>query len=96
MQGNKGNRFYLDLTFIGWFIAAFFVWSLVIGLILDAVVIPDNTSTYFVNMLVMGISGAVIFAPLYAYRGVTAAEYYHRAVCIDPRNFKAPPSLPNA
>ena len=94
MRQNKGNRFFLDLSFIGWFILAaitlFFSSSMVLGMI----EISGYTITLFINQLVNCVLGAVIMAPLYAYRGVAAAEYYHRAICKDPAGVSDPLKLP--
>ena len=41
----------------------------------------------FSVQIVSTILGALILAPLCAYRGVTAAEYYHRVICKNPASF---------
>jgi len=90
MIGNKGNRFFLDLSFIGWFAVAMIVFVFLSNVIVASL----DTVSLFSNMLVMGILGSVILAPLSAYRGVAAAEYYHRVTCNDPDSFKDPLQLP--
>jgi len=94
MRGNKGSRFYLDLTFIGWFIIAGIALSLIGGLAADIIAAAVYEPTFFINQLVMSILGAFILAPVFAYRGVAAAEYYHRVICRDPRGFEDPLQLP--
>ena len=90
MIGNKGNRFFLDLSFIGWFVLAMIVFVFLSNVVVAGIASP----TLFSNMLVMGILGSIILAPLCAYRGVAAAEYYHRVICKNPDSFKDPLMLP--
>ena len=94
MQGNKGNRFLLDLSFIGWFCIAFVAYSFGGDFILALITASGYTVTFFINMLVSCILGSIILAPLFAYRCTAAAEYYHRVTCQDPEKFKDPLKLP--
>ena len=84
MRGNKANRFVLDLSFIGWVIASAFLLSLASSLVSDIILNAGYTITLFISQLVMCVLGAVIFGPVFAYRCVAAAEYYHRVTCTDP------------
>jgi len=94
MRANKGNRFFLDLSFLGWFALAAVVLAFASGYAMDFLNFAGVTSSLFLSQLVTGILGSVIFAPVYAYRGVAAAEFYHRVICRDPASFKDPLKLP--
>ena len=96
MRENKGNRFVLDLTFIGWFIVASIAMSLISGMVADIIDASGTTVTFFISQLITCIVGAVVMAPVFAYRGIAAAEYYHRVICRDPASFKDPLKLPDA
>ncbi len=91
MQGNKGSRFVLDLSFIGWLALSYFVY---LGFSSIAATLGADSS-FFIQMMVSAVLSAIIFAPLIAYHGVTTAEYYHRVICRDPRSFTDPPALPH-
>jgi len=94
MRDNKGNRFILDLSFIGWFAASAILFALSTGLVADIIASAGYVLSLFINQLIMSVLGAVIFAPVVAYRCVAAAEYYHRAICKDPAGFKDTLKLP--
>jgi len=94
MQGNKGNRFLLDLSFIGWVCVAYIAYSFGGELITAIIAASGYTVTLFINLLVSCILGSAILSPLFAYRCVAAAEYYHRVTCQDPQSFKDPLKLP--
>jgi uncharacterized membrane protein len=96
MRQNKGSRFALDLSFLGWLVFTGFV---LVGINSGAVFLLENAGvkpTLFVQELVSCICGAFLFAPVYAYRGIAAAEYYHRVICRDPNSFPdtEKPALP--
>ena len=94
MKQNKGSRFLLDLSLIGWL----FLSAIALGLLSDAVtamlVAGGYATTLFSSELVSGILGAIVMAPLCVYRGIAGAEYYHRVICRDPRSFEDPLMLP--
>jgi len=94
MRGNKGSRFYLDLSFIGWLIASSILLVLASNLAYDIITNAGYIVTLFLNQLVLCVLGSVIFAPLFAYRSVAAADYYHRVICSDPAGYKDPLKLP--
>jgi uncharacterized membrane protein len=87
MQQNKGNRFYLDLSFIGWFALAVFTFYIINNIVIAIIFLNGTELTMFLQLLVMSLTGSIVFAPVMAYRGVAAAEYYHRVICRDPRKF---------
>jgi len=91
MQQNKGSRFVLDFSFIGWFALSALVFFAVDGGILALMQSTGYAPSFFAQELISGILGAFVFAPLYAYRGVASAEYYHRVICREPGSF---PELP--
>ena len=93
MHGNKSNRFLLDLSFIGWFILATVILSLINGSTVS-ILTNGDTATLFTMQMVSVILSSFIYAPLYAYRGVAAAEFYHRVICKDPRTFTDVLQLP--
>ena len=85
MQRNKGSRFLLDLSFIGWFALSIVAFSLIndgLAIILSGI----GEMTLFSQLIVSFIISAIVFAPVCAYRGVAAAEYYHRVICMDPKH----------
>ena len=84
MQGNKGSRFYLDLTFLGWFALSGIVTALVNNIV-SAAINYSTSPSLFIQFIISSLIGSVIIAPVCAYRGVAAAEYYHRVICRDPR-----------
>jgi len=86
MQQNKGNRFTLDFSFVGWFALSFFAYFLLSNLAFTITLSAGNDFSLFSQQLTSGILGSVVFAPLCAYRGVASAEYYHRVICRDPKN----------
>ena len=85
MQQNKMNRFYLDLTFAGWFALSFIAYYFINNGIMVVIFLTGNDVTVFTELLIMALVGSVAFAPVMAYRGVAAAEYYHRVICRDPK-----------
>jgi len=91
MRGNKGNRFALDLSFIGWLVISFIALSLISNWIINIMQSASAETSFFSTQLVSGILSAIVFAPLCAYHGVAAADYYHRVICRDPGSF---PELP--
>ena len=93
MRGNKGNRFLLDLSFIGWFAASAILLSLVSNMSYDVAAAAGYDMSLFINQLITVVLGSVILAPVFAYRCVAAAEYYHRAICSDPAGYKDPLKL---
>ena len=95
MQQNKGGRFLLDLSFIGWFILAVMVIFLLSNVVFAIIGSMGLTPSFFVDQLVLGIIGAVVLAPLSAYHGVAAAEYYHRVTCQNPGAFRDQLQIPN-
>jgi len=91
MQQNKMSRFLLDFSFIGWFILSAFAFYAVSAGAAALILASGNELSLFASMFSRAIIGAIIFAPVFAYRGVAAAEYYHRVICRDPKSF---PELP--
>ena len=87
MQGNKGNRFVLDLTFLGWAALGAVLLSVASSAIIAGIDSSGHETGFFIQYLVSTLLGAVVIAPLTAYRGVACAEYYHRVICRDPRSF---------
>jgi uncharacterized membrane protein len=85
MQQNKSNRFYLDLTFIGWFALSVFTFYVINNIVMAILLFNGNDVTVFTQLLLMSLIGSTVFAPVLAYRGVAAAEYYHRVICRDPK-----------
>lgn len=85
MKQNKGNRFLLDLSFFGWFAISYIAHIIIGNIISFLLVYGDIQISLFWSMLISAVLFAVIFAPILAYRGVTAVEYYHRVICRDPR-----------
>jgi len=94
MRGNKASRFFLDLSFLGWFILAMIVLVFASSIALDIIAAETYTTSLFMSQLVISIIGSFILAPLSAYRGLSAAEYYHRVICQKPDSFKDPLLLP--
>ena len=92
MQQNKGNRFVLDLTFIGWFAVSCIAYYFIVNGVSYLIQYGENNVSIFVAMLVSVVLSSVIFAPLLAYRGVAAAEYYHRVICRDPQEKRPLPA----
>jgi len=90
MRDNKGNRFVLDLSFIGWFVLSAFILYFLNNLTIVIIVFNGYEASFFISQMVMCGLGSVIFAPLVAYRGVAAAEYYHRVICAAPDSFEDP------
>ena len=88
MQGNKGNRFVLDLTFLGWILACYLITLLVESVAMTVAYSAGGDYGMFAQLLVSSILSALVYAPVAAYRGVASAEYYHRAICRDPRSFQ--------
>ena len=93
MQQNKGSRFLLDLTFIGWLVASIVAFYVIQIVVFSIIISGGNEIGLFTQALVSVILSSIVFAPLFAYRGVTSAEYYHRVICKDPQSFKNPPAL---
>ena len=90
MQQNKGSRFCLDLSFIGWFALSFVSFYMINNGIMVIILLTDNEVSLFTELLIMALIGSVAFAPILAYRGAAAAEYYHRVICRDPKSFSKP------
>jgi uncharacterized membrane protein len=88
MQQNKGSRFALDLSFLGWFAASVIVFFLLSNGIFAFF---GEDTPFFTQQLVSNVLSSIVFAPVFAYRGVAAAEYYHRVICKDPRSFHQEP-----
>jgi len=86
MKQNKGNRFMLDFSFIGWLALSFLAQYLLSNLAFSLMFAFGVDVSMFTEQLVGMILGSIAFAPLLAYRGVAAAEYYHRVICRDPRD----------
>ena len=84
MQNNKGNRFFLDVSFIGWFAVSAIAFYFVSGIVSAIVLNGGSDGLVFTQFLVSAIVGSFVFAPVCAYRGVAAAEYYHRVICKNP------------
>lgn len=93
MQGNKGSRFFLDLSFIGWYIIGAVVSYLLNSAIISVLSASGVETGMFVSQIVMNICTAVVLAPITAYRGVASADYYHRVICKDPRDYADLPEL---
>jgi uncharacterized membrane protein len=91
MQQNKASRFSLDFSFIGWFILSVFIFYAINIGIDEIFLAAGNELSLFASLVSRAIVGAIVFAPVCAYRGVAAAEYYHRVICRDPKSF---PELP--
>jgi len=89
MKQNKGNRFMLDFSFIGWLALSFLAQYLLSNLAFSLMLAFGADVSMFTEQLVVTILGSIAFAPLLAYRGVAAAEYYHRVTCHDPRDENA-------
>lgn len=87
MRGNRAGRFSLDMSFIGWFLLAAAVLFLANCIVIYIVENTGAGSIIFTEQLVTSILFAIIFAPLGAYRGVSAADYYHRVICKAPDSF---------
>ena len=85
MQQNKMNRFYLDLSFIGWLALSFLAFYLINNGVIVAILLTGNEVNLFIELLIMALLASIVFAPVLAYRGVAAAEYYHRVICRDPK-----------
>ena len=94
MRQNKGSRFFLDLSFVGWFAVSAIAYYFINGGILAVILAAGYDITIFTQFLVTSIAGSFIFAPVCAYRGVAAAEYYHRVICRNPKSFGDLPELP--
>jgi uncharacterized membrane protein len=94
MEKNKGSRFSLDLSLIGWFavsIAAFYILE---GLTITLLISSGYEATLFSQFFISSLTGSVVFAPICAYRGICAAEYYHRVICRDPKSNPGTLELP--
>ena len=87
MQENKGNRFVLDLTFLGWALLGYILMMLIEPSILSVIVSSGYDPGLFVQFLVSSILSAIIYSPIIAYRGIASAEYYHRVICRAPHSF---------
>jgi len=89
MRQNKGNRFALDFSFIGWLALSFLAQYLLCQLAFALMFAFGKDTTLFSEQLIFMILGSFAFAPLCAYRGVAAAEYYHRVICRNPKDENA-------
>ena len=85
MRFNKMNRFFLDLSFTGWFVLSAVVLIFASNAVTLVMMEAGAEPSVFIQYLIVTVLASVIFAPVYAYRGMAAAEYYHRAICRDPR-----------
>ena len=94
MQQNKGSRFVLDLTFVGWLVVSIVAFYTIQVIAFSILIAGGNEIGLFTQAIVSVILSSIVFAPLFAYRGVTSAEYYHRVICKDPQSFKDPLALP--
>jgi len=93
MEQNKAPRFLLDLSFIGWFALSVVVFYAIDGGVTAVLLSAGAEPSAFVQMLVSAIVNSVVFAPVFAYRGVASADFYHRVICRDPGSFRDPPAL---
>ena len=91
MQFNKKSRFYLDLSFVGWLALSVLVLILAYNGIISVMIEANGNPSLFTQYFVMTILSSLIMAPVTAYRGIAAAEYYHRVICRDPSGL---PELP--
>lgn len=94
MQENKSSRFILDLSFIGWFAIAVAVNFLLNSAILSAIEGAGNDISLFTQYIISYTLNAIILAPVFAYRGVASADFYHRVICRDPKSYTDVPILP--
>ena len=94
MQRNKASRFVLDLSFLGWLVVSALVFYLINGALVSFFAGQYGGWGIFEQQLVTAVVSSLIFAPVFAYRGMAAADYYHRVICHDPFEYQDRPELP--
>jgi uncharacterized membrane protein len=72
MFGNKKKLLFLYLSFIGWGVALFIIFCVIVNFLLPWLI----DAPYGVELLVFHVLFSVLPAPLYAYAGVSGAVFY--------------------